>query len=96
MAEGNVPIFHNPVQPQTAHPNNPTPITKDDNRAQVIEKFRLWCLSPVKDAVVNMQFDRLVLYGDEHTVLEGLELLRKNRSDVFILREHELMQAQEL
>lgn len=96
MATGEVPIFFNP-KPPVVIPRDSAPeaITAKDSPEQALEKFKLWCESTEKDAKVNIQFDRLVHYGNEETALQGLELLKQHREEVFYARFDELNRAYE-
>ncbi len=97
MATGETSIFFNPIPPKvTPSDMTPSAITSEDSPEQALEKFKLWCESTEKDAKVNIQFGRLMRYGNEDTALEGLELLKKHRGKVFDARFDVLNNAYEL
>lgn len=97
MATGETSIFFSPIPPKvTPSDLTPSTITDKDSPEEALEKFKLWCESTEKDARVNIQFGRLMLYGNEDTALEGLELLKKHRENIFDTRFDELNNAYEL
>ena len=97
MATGETSIFFSPI-PTKVTPSDLTPstITNKDSPEEALEKFKLWCESDVKDEVVNIQFERLIQYGNEETVLQGLEFLMEHRHEIFCSRVEQLAEESEL